>query len=551
MTLFEKVSLFPRKSGVYLFKDAKGTVLYIGKAKRLRNRVRGYFIPGRDNRPQVAFLLKRTADIDFIVTDTEKEALLLENTLIKKHRPRYNVSLRDDKSYISICIDSKHDFPSITLTRRVLKDGATYFGPYDSATAARGALDLITRFFRIRTCADVEFANRVRPCLKHDIGRCTAPCVSRISREDYSRRVEEAELFLSGQSSKLISLLETEMQRASEDLHYEEAARLRDIMSLLHNLLEHQKVVRYGGSDHDVIGFTSQGERAAICSLKVRGGVLLAKRSWILSEIAGSEGEAIEEFLLSRYREGTDIPSKIFLSHRTATPIAIEELLSERRLARVKISVPKRGEMLRLVKLAITNAREVLAQRRADTEIVQVLERLGVCLGLSDPPDRIECVDISNLGGREAVGSLVAFLGGQPDKANYRIYNIRALSTPDDYAMMHEVLIRRFSVKQELRTISERPIPDLLIVDGGKGQLAIAKRVVDEIGLPIPVAAIAKGKKKGRADQIFIPNRKNPLKLKRGSKELLFLMRIRDEAHRFGIKAHRKRREKAALSSRK
>jgi len=553
-----KIKSFPRKPGVYLFKDAGGDVIYVGKAVRLRDRVSSYFRdePARlargaraaGGRPQLKFLLKRTKDIDCIVTDTEKEALLLENTLIKEHSPRYNISLKDDKTYVSIRIGAEHPSPGISLTRRPTKDGARYFGPYDSALAAREAVEQIVRFFMVRTCTDREFANRVRPCLKYDIGRCSGPCVGKVSAEDYARQVDEAVMFLAGRSVELLDILEDKMREASGQEHYEDAARMRDAIVMLRGVIEKQSVVKHGGGDHDAVGIARQGARAAICVLKVRGGVLTGRRSFMAGDPASGEAKAVEEFLLQHYGEGSEMPMKIFVHAMPEGARAVEQLLSDRRGGRVKIASPVRGEMKRLVELARTNAREMLALRARSHGAAEVVERIGRALKLGHTPETIECVDISNLSGREAVGSIVSFSCGEPDKSRYRIYNIRTLDTPDDYGMMREVISRRFRSDVSLRR-AERPRtpPDLLLVDGGKGQLAIAERALRECGARVPVAAIAKGEKKGHADRIFIPGRKNPINFRRGSKELLLLMRIRDEAHRFGIGAHRRRRSRAAL----
>ncbi len=548
MSMQEKVESFPRKTGVYLFKGADGEVLYVGKAVRLRDRVRSY-LNGKDDRPQVKFLMKRAMDVDFIVTDTEREALLLENTLIKKHRPRYNIELRDDKSYISIRMGMDHPSPGISLTRRIKKDGALYFGPYDSAQAAREAVEQITRYFRIRSCTDREFSNRVRPCLKYDIGRCTGPCVDKVSLEEYSSQVDEALMFLEGKSRELIAILEAQMFEASEASRFEDAARLRDAIDMLRQVMEGQSVVKHKGGDHDALALAGRRKLSAICVLQVRGGALIGQRSFTFRESVEDERQAVEEFLVAYYQEGTKIPPKIFLPHRPEGLKAVEEILSERRAGRVELRVPKRGEMQRLVELARTNAIEILATRARRRGEADVLERIGKALKVRGPLETIECVDISNLSGREAVGSLVAFTGGEPDKKRYRTYNIETKETPDDYAMMHEVLSRRFRAQVSLRggRSVQMPPPDLLLVDGGKGQLAIAQRALKECGVSIAVAAIAKGEKKGRADQVFIPNRKNAIAFRRGSKELLMLMRVRDEAHRFGIKSHRRRRSKASL----
>ncbi|MFH0799827.1 MAG: excinuclease ABC subunit UvrC [Pseudomonadota bacterium] len=544
MSLADKAKSLPRKPGVYLFKDAKGEVLYVGKAKDLRARVASYFVRGKDERAQIEFLLRRTKDIDSIVTDTEKEALFLENTLIKQHKPRYNVNLRDDKSYVSIRIGMEHPFPGICLTRRVKKDGALYFGPYNSAAAARAAVDSITRYFGVRSCSDTEFANRSCPCIRYDMSLCTGPCAEKISKGDYAARVEEAAMFLSGKSRELLRILSEKMRRASERQDYEDAARLRDVVDMLKGATEPQKVVRHGGGDRDAIGIARFGNGAAVCALTVKNGALVSKRIFYIPHSPSDESKIIEEFLLAHYRDGTEIPPLIAIPHRPESLPAIAEILSERRANRVKISVPSRGDLKNLVELAANNAREALAQRSERPDDVRVVEMLGKRLGAGHPADVIECVDISNLSGREAVGSLVAFVDGKPEKSRYRLYNIRTLATPDDYAMMHEVLSRRFKA-------IDPPPPDILLVDGGKGQLAVAMRVMDELGLKLPLAAIAKGEKKGHADQVYIPGRKNPLNLKRGSKELLFLMRIRDEAHRFGISAHRKRRSKSFIGARR
>lgn len=547
MALAKKISAFPRKPGVYLFKDAGGEVLYVGKAVRLRDRVRSYF-SGSDERPQVAILIKHAADVEYIVTDTEREALLLENTLIKKHRPRYNIDLRDDKSYLSIRLGTGHDSPGIGLTRRPKADGATYFGPYDSSAAAREAVEQITRFFQVRSCSDREFSNRVRACIKHDIGRCTAPCVALVSQEEYGKQVEQAILFLSGRSQELLRILEGRMAHASKEERYEDAARLRDAIALLKGILEKQGVVRLGGGDHDAVGLARLGADAAICVLQVRGGALIGRRTFAFRDKAGEDAEMIEAFLLQRYTDRDVIPEKVFLPAEPEGIAALEGIFSERRGESVSLAVPARGEMLRLVELARTNAREILATQGARRAESDALERLGRLLKVKGELSRIECVDISTTSGREAVGSLVAFSGETPDKAGYRLYNIRTLHTPDDYAMMFELLSRRFNPEVPIRARgSKRPVPDLLLVDGGKGQLSIAVRALKECGFSLPIAAIAKGEEKGHADQVFIPGRKNPLKLRRGSRELLLLMKIRDEAHRFGINAHRRRRQKAAM----
>lgn len=552
MLTIQKIKSFPNKPGVYLFKDAKGVVLYVGKAKNLKKRVSSYFSKRRDSRPQVEFLLKRVTDIDFIITDTEKEALLLENTLIKKHRPRYNILLRDDKSYVSIRIGAEHAYPGILLTRRIRKDGALYFGPYDSGIAAREAVENITRYFRVRSCTDGEFANRVRPCLKFDIGRCTAPCIDRVSADDYAAQVEEAKFFLKGQSRELIRILDSKMRIASENLQYEEAARLRDAISMLKGLVEKQKVVKHGGGDKDIVGIAREAERVALCLLKIKNGALVGRNLFYLTDNFLDDSKVMNQFLSQHYNDQYSIPPRIIVSHLPESTGLLEEVLSEKKNGAVKIILTKKGEARRLVELAITNAKESLVKRRAPAVSEKVLDRLARKLGVAHL-HTVECVDISNLQGREAVGSVVVFVNGEPEKSRYRIYNIRTLFTPDDYGMMREVLRRRYLPDQVAdNKVSRRlgyPLPDLLLVDGGKGQLAVAKRVMKEAEVAVSIAAIAKakkthGEKKSHPDLVYIPGRKNPLGLRRDSAELLLLMRIRDEAHRFGINAHRRQKSK-------
>ncbi|MBT3182499.1 MAG: excinuclease ABC subunit UvrC [Deltaproteobacteria bacterium] len=543
MSLSEKVKTFPRKPGVYLFKNAKGEVLYVGKAIRLRDRVRSYFQKGRDERPQIEFLVKRTRDVEFIVTDSEKEALLLENTLIKKHRPRYNLHLRDDKSYVSIRLSDDHEYPGISITRKVKGDDASYFGPYDSSLAAREAVDQITRFFKIRTCKDREFANRIRPCLKYDIGRCSAPCVGKVVKDDYDLQVEEVLMFLSGRSSDLIRRLKLRMKESSGRLDYEDASRYRDAVTMLKSLIEKQKVVKHGGGDHDAIGIASDDGDISICILKVRRGLLIDKRIFHSHSSIDERSHLVEELLLVRYKDGEEIPPKILVPTKPDGVKSLSEILKDRRGSAVLISNPKKGAMYRLVQLAETNAAEALLVRASSKGDEEILSKFSKRIGLVDRIESVECVDISNLGGRDAVGSVVSFFNGKPNKNYYRIYNIRSLSTPDDYGMMHEVLKRRFDEHVD------RALPDLMMVDGGKGQLAVAERVLSDLSIPISIASIAKPKDKKDIDRIFIPGRKNPLSLKKGSKELLLLMRIRDEAHRFGVSAHRRLRSKKTLSS--
>ncbi|MBI4126677.1 MAG: excinuclease ABC subunit UvrC, partial [Deltaproteobacteria bacterium] len=550
MDLADQVSVLPHLPGVYLFKDGKGKVLYVGKAKDLRKRVASY-AKGRDERSQVVFLLRRTKNLETIVTDTEKEALLLENTLIKQHRPPYNITFRDDKTYVSIRIGTEHSSSGIHLVRRVVKDGATYFGPYASGTAAREAVQRITQIFRLRTCSDTEFANRVRPCILYDIGRCTGPCVGRVTPQAYAAQVEAARMFLSGKSRELVKQLTDQMQQSSRDERFEEAARLRDAITLVRDVLERQKVVVHRGGDYDAIGTAGDPEHMAMAILTIRGGTLLDQKVFGFERRVEDEHHLLSLFLVQRYAGRTDVPSEIVLPMTLPDRIALTDILTERRGTPVMLTTPHRGIKVQMVKLAAKNAREFLAQRGDDQKSgTKLLEHVGKKLGVDGAARIIECLDISNLQGREAYGSLICFVEGRPAKDRYRLYTIRTLSTPDDYRMMREVLLRRFGnlARADRPQSVVLPPPDLLLVDGGKGQLNIATKVLADIGVHnLPVAAIAKGQSKGEDDHVYLPNRKNPVTFRHGSPELLFLMRIRDEAHRFGITAHRRRRGKVIV----
>ena len=536
MNLSDKAKTFPKQAGVYLFKSASGEVLYVGKAKVLRNRIRNYFSKHRDDRRQIEFLIKRTHDIEY------KEALLLENTLIKEHRPKYNFELRDDKTYVSIRLGTEKKFAGISIVRRSVKDGASYFGPYESSVSAREAVDQITRFFRVRSCKDREFANRVRPCLKFDIGRCTGPCVGKITEEKYAEQIKDAEMFLSGKSNDLIRILKEKMIIASENMQYEDAGRFRDAISKLKEISEKQKVVKHGGGDFDVVGLAREGASLAFCLMRVRKGLLLSKNNFFSKSVASENSDAISGFVLQKYKERSDCPPVLLLPEKINLREHVESQVAESAKVKMKILIPSRGDKAGLVQLACKNATEYLKTKIKTLRDEAVLDVIAEKLGLKSAPSRIECVDISNLQGKEAVGSVVSFVGTEPDKSGYRIYNINSISTPDDYEMMKEVITRRF-----VESVS-RALPDLLMIDGGKGHLAVVKRVLDEFTLDLPVISIAKAKSREDCDKIFLPNRSNPVNFKKGSPELLFFQRIRDEAHRFGITAHRKRRIKSMTS---
>lgn len=547
----DRIKTFPPSPGVYLMRNSAGAVIYVGKAKNLRSRVRSYLVPGRDGRYQIPFLMARVEDIEYIVTDTEKEALILENTLIKQHRPRYNINLRDDKTYFSLRMDQREEFPRLTIIRRVTPDGARYFGPYASASAARDVLKHLYRLFPLRHYPMETCRRRGRPCLYHQLRQCSAPCHGLISREEYAALAEGAALFLEGKSRDLLKALKKRMEDAAAAEHYEEAARFRDLMRSVEVTVEKQKMVTAGG-DVDTLGYTRQGNRLDLALLFIRGGNLIGGRNFSFSwEMDDAEG--IASFLNEYYNREVYVPAELLLPLEIPEPEALEELLSERRGKRVAIALPRRGTKAELVRLAVKNAESAAAEgarsrEGAESALAELRERLH----LANLPRRIECYDISNIQGRHAVGSRVVFLDGLPDKNFYRRYRIRGMEQADDYGMMRQVLSRRFTGSG-----SDDPFPDLILVDGGPGQLNVLTAVLDELGVSGPDAAsLAKSRVESGAEReevvrsderVFLPGRKNPVVLRQNSAPLLLLARVRDEAHRFAITYHQKLRGRETL----
>lgn len=545
----------PTSTGVYLMKDDNGEVLYVGKAKNLRARLRSYVQADRDNRPQVKFLMERATQIETIVTDTEKEALILENTLIKKHRPRYNIHLRDDKTFVSLRIDLREEFPMLEVVRRVRKDAARYFGPFSSSSALRQTLKEIYRIFPLRHYPPARCRQRGRPCLFHQIGQCSAPCHGHISKEEYRKLVNGVVALLEGRQKEVIDLLRRRMAVAAEAQKYEEAAFLRDQVQSIERTVEQQKAVRYASSDQDIVGLYRQGGEVEIVMLFYRQGKLTAKRTYNLNWHL-DESELLSDFLIRFYDRDVPVPDEILL------PIAIEDLdsiaqwLSERRGRKVGIRIPKRGEQLRLVELANRNAEEAWRERGSRDEARRkVLQEIHDKLHLQKLPYRMECFDISTIQGQATVASMAVVLDGEPAPSEYRQYQIRTIESVDDYAALREVLRRRLR-----RGVEENKLPDFILIDGGKGQLGVLAQVASELGVTnlIDIAGIAKsrvhanvrGKIVERSEErFFLPGRKNPVVLRRGSAALFLLERLRDEAHRFAIKYHRKMRGKGQLQS--
>src|SRR6266567_1699445 len=553
MITIEKVANFPASPGVYLMKGADCIVLYVGKARNLRQRVRSYFRQSGDSRYHIPFLMARVAAIDYIVTDTEKEALILENTLIKEHRPRYNFNLRDDKTYFSLRLDMAEEFPRLAIVRKVPRDGARYFGPYSSAASAREVLKELHKIFPLRHYPLETCRRRGRPCLFYQIKQCSAPCYGLISGEDYAALAYGVALFLEGKNRELLQVLKQRMAAAAAAEQFEEAARFGNLIRSIEITVERQKMVIHGG-DTDVIGFSRDGSRMEIAILFIRGGSMIGNRGYSLAwELDDAEGLA--SFLNEYYGREVFIPEELLLPLPLPEHGALAELLTERRGKRVTVTFPRRGVKAELVALADRNAATAATEKAKGAENAEAtLNELQERLHLPAFPGRIECYDISNIGGEHAVGSRVVFAGGRAEKNLYRHYRIRTVGQADDFAMMREVLTRRFAPGKEDGR------PDLIVVDGGIGQLNVLSRVLKELGIEGVAAAglaksrVVRGMTKAmveRSDErVFLPGRKNPVILRQNSAPLLLLARIRDEAHRFAITYHKKLRGKATVTSR-
>ena len=539
------------------------------QASDLRQRLGQYFAPASgDTRFFVGLLDRTLGDIEVIVTQNAKEALVLESELIKRHNPRFNVKLKDDKSFLCLRIGKEHPWPRVQVVRarNRKRDGADYFGPYASSGAIRQTLRVINRHFGLRTCTDVEFRNRSRPCLEHQIGRCPAPCVLEVDAERYSQNLEDVRLLLRGQSEELVGRLTEKMLAASQAMEFELAAHYRDQIQSISRVLERQSVDLKHRQDMDIFGLYREGADGAIQVLEVRRGVLVGASAYPLKGVEISDADVIEDALMSRY-DTHPVPQLVL------TPVALKdapiwaELLSEMRGRKVSVTHPLRGDKRRLLEMATRNAKEHLESRvRTEADALATLEQLQKALGLKQLPSRIECYDISNIQGSDAVGSMVVALDGVLSPKHYRHFKIRGEHTPDDYRMMQEVLSRRFKRGRE-----GAELPELILIDGGKGQLKVAQTILDELGLPeVEAAGLAKsrlldadghvargqGTSKPRSEaserseeRVFRPGRKNHVSLRPNSNGMHLLVRLRDEAHRFAITHHRSRRRKRSITS--
>ncbi len=554
----------PAKPGCYLFKDNQGEVIYVGKAVNLRNRVRSYFHSGAGHGKRVAQMVARVADIDWIVVGSELEALILEMNLIKRHRPYYNVRLKDDKRYPYVKVHWADPFPKVTVTRQMINDGSRYFGPYTSVWAVHQTLDTLRRIFPYLTCDRVITGKDERACLYYDIKLCSAPCIGKIDQASYRQMIADLCNFLEGRTEPIVNRLREEMNSAAEALQFERAAALRDRIRAIETVVERQKVVSSEYLDSDVLALARSDGEACVQVFFIRGGKLIGRDYFLLEGTAErSDAAVMAEFLKQFYDRASSVPSQVLLPHEVEEAQIIRQWLNQRRgEGCVEIVVPREGVQQELIRMVAENAAETLRALKAQWQSdrhrqEQALAELQEVLGLERPLRRIECYDISNTQGTAAVGSMVVFEQGVPKKSLYRRFNIRSVRGPDDFASMEEVLMRRFSRWEAAQGLKETPgkrpdaafalLPDLLIVDGGKGQLSRAQAVLERFGLSeqIFLAALAK-----QQEELFFPGRAEALRLPRDSEALFLLQRIRDEAHRFAITAHRSRRVKAGMASR-
>jgi excinuclease ABC subunit C len=598
----EKLSLLPAAPGCYVFRDGKGEVLYVGKAKSLRSRVRSYFqASSSDTRAFLPLLRRQVSDFETIVTSSEKEATILENHLIKEQKPRYNVKLRDDKEYLSLRLSTVHEWPRLELVRRPTRDGARYFGPYHSATAARRTLRVVEKHFKLRTCTDRDLVSRKRPCLEYQIKRCPGPCVLEVDKDLYTAQVRAVGLFLDGRHDELSRELQTRMLDASERLEFELAATYRDQISAVASVHQAQRVAQVSDSDQDVLGLYREGDLVELSLMVVRGGRVIDVGCFSNRRVEVPDDEVVSSFLREHYGEGGGaealIPDEILLPVLPEGVEGVTEWLNERRQAlaapgerkrKLEILLPVRGPRRGLLDMARQNAEHAFKEkRRTHDDIEERLLRVQAKLRLPTVPHRIECVDISHLGGNDTVGAVVAFENGVPDKKRYRTYRVRGVTEGDDYAAMYQVLLRRFRRGQRAaadaadaaRLEQEGPpsdapeldpsetgelplevdntawdLPDLFVVDGGRGQLGVALTAAHDLGLhDLPIVGLAKEKENvlgdKLVDRVYLPGQKNPIPLRPNSPELFMLAAARDEAHRFSNRGRKKAGKKRSFAS--
>jgi excinuclease ABC subunit C len=559
------LATLPAKPGCYLMKSAEGKIIYVGKAISIKNRVRSYFHADASHDAKTRRLVREIADIEWIVVGSELEALILEMNLIKKHRPKYNVRLKDDKRYPYIKVHWADPFPKVTVTRQMVDDGSRYFGPYTSAWAVYQTLDVLRRIFPYLTCDREITGMDKRACLYYDIKLCTAPCIGVVNQAQYRQTISDLMNFLSGHSEAIVTRIQSDMEKAAEEMRFERAAALRDQLKAIQSIIERQKIIfATDYLDSDVLAMARSNGEACVQIFFIRGGKLIGREYFILE---GTEDEAdtevMEQFITQFYTEAATIPQQVMLPQEIEEAKIISQWLrSKRGGEKVEFFVPKEGQSRELVQMAAENATETLqalrAQWQSDThKQEQALAELQEALKLQEPPNRIECYDISNTQGTAIVGAMIVFTQGVPDKKLYRKFNIESVvGTPDDFASMEEMLTRRFRRWRGGQQAEMEPgakpdasfsfLPDLIIIDGGKGQLGRAVSVLEKFELhdKVPIVGLAK-----QREEIFFPHKSEPLMLPRHSQALYLVQRIRDEAHRYGITAHRKKRQKLGMAS--
>ncbi len=535
--LRKKTQNLPQKAGIYFFKARTGEVIYIGKARSLRDRVKSYFQQTSD--VKIKNILSETWDVDFILTGSTKEAAFLENNFIRTYQPKYNLRLKDDKSFPFLKMTLREKFPALALTRRVEEDGAKYYGPYSPALQARQTSRLIAKYFGVRTCEEAVPGKRKRPCLEYDLKLCSAPCVNYISESEYRESVENALLFLDGKTEKLLSILKQKMRESAAREEFEQAAHWRDLIQTIEDIKERPKLISVQMEDIDIFGFTRENENIAIyVFLMRRGKVIESEELYFQEKKEVSNTKILSACLWDFYEKRENIPDKILLPFALERKESLSKMLTKKKHKKVEILTPVRGKNKKLVSLANTNA-EILMRKKSDE--LSPLEEMRKILELNTLPLRIEGYDISNTGGDESVGSLVVFENGLPQKNDYRKYKIESVKGPNDVASIQEVIKRRYT-----RLLQEKEaFPDLILVDGGKGQLNAARTVLEELGLShLPVVSLAK-----REEIIFTPSRKNGIRLEKTSPVLKLFQNIRDESHRFALSFHRLRRKKKSFES--
>ena len=551
--LQEKIQRAPQGVGVYIFKDAKDRCLYVGKANNLRSRLQAY-ASLRDERPSIPLMVPKIEQIEWILTDHEKEAFILENNLIKSYRPKYNIMYRDDKSYASLKL-TKHRYPRLFKTRNIVQDGSQYFGPFASVTAVNYTLKLIQKIFQIRDCTDHYFSQRTRPCLRYQIKLCSAPCVNNISQEAYMEQVLQIRDFMKGDTSNIVKSMQIEMKQASQNMEYEKAASLRDRIQAIEETVRPQRVEsRANQRNADAIGVFGDQDATIIKLLKIRNGKMTSVEEYFVEEPISSEPEIIRSFIQQQYMNSfTDEHGLSELIMKESVPdldLALD-LLSEQKGTKVRAVFPERGDKLKLLKLAEKNAQTAFLEKKRQSETnLRILSEIQAMLSLPAIPKKIEGFDISNFQGMHSYGSHVVFVDGERDRSQYRLYKIKTVEGPNDFASLKEMLERRLA---KVDTVSP---PDLLLIDGGRGQLRQATDVLAQLKLDIPVISIAKEKElvsrsgtKYAPERLYLPGQKNPIVLVPSSPVLHLFQRIRDEAHRFGIENHRKRRSKETIGS--